>query len=144
MNTVIGKYFLLQFLRFFTSVPWGFLPTTNLVDCAIRHWFFLSTFFSIFLQLFSIYFTLASVFFKHLLLLVRILWYSSYPFSPLFYCFLYFLSVNFCASSWPCLYSFFWSVSCQFSAVYILLLFSFTLFLVLFSVSFPFLSLLLC
>ena len=30
-------YFLansLRFLRFFTSVPWGFLPSTNLVDCA--------------------------------------------------------------------------------------------------------------
>ena len=55
-------------------------------------------FFLLFFTLFSFYFALlASVFFKHLLL-VRILWYISYLFSPLFYCFLYSLSVKSCAS----------------------------------------------
>ena len=55
-------------------------------------------FFFLFFTLFSFYFALlASVFFKHLLL-VRILWYISYLFPPLFYCFLYSLSVKSCAS----------------------------------------------
>ena len=44
----------LQFLQFFTSVPWGILPSTNLVDClqttAICHSFFHSSLFSIFLH----------------------------------------------------------------------------------------------
>ena len=50
--------------------------------------------------------------------MVRILWYSCYLFSPLFCCFLYSLSVNYCSSSWPYLYSFCWSVSCQFSTFF--------------------------
>ena len=45
----------------------------------IRHWFFLCSFFSIFLH--PIFHLLYSVFFKHLILLVRILWYPCYLFS---------------------------------------------------------------
>ena len=90
----------LRFLQFFTntSVSWGILPSTNLVDCADNCYVTHFSFFYLFFTLFSFYFALlASVFFKHLLL-VRILWYISYLFPPLFYCFLYSLSVKSCAS----------------------------------------------
>ena len=90
----------LRFLQFFTntSVSWGILPSTNLVDCADNCYVTHFSFFFLFFTLFSFYFALlASVFFKHLLL-VRILWYISYLFPPLFYCFLYSLSVKSCAS----------------------------------------------
>ena len=43
----------MRFLRFLTSVPWGILPSTNLVDCAEKCYtslIFLSSLFSIFLH----------------------------------------------------------------------------------------------
>ena len=73
-------------------------------------------------------------------------WWKSYHIPvispPLSFIVSYILSVHFWYSSWSCLYSFCCTVSCRFSTIYILLLFPFTLSLVLFSMSFPFLSLL--